>query len=446
MTVAEPSIHRPHISGELPDDWRWLRLDAVCAGIFDCPHSTPVLAQSGPYLARSQDIRTGIFLSEQAAHVSEETYRQRVVRAEPTYGDLLFSREGTYFGIAADAPRKANVCLGQRMVLLRPDARRVDFRYLRYWLNSPVMAAHVHGFRDGTVAERLNMPTIRALPVLTPPLFEQRAIAHILGTLDDKLDVNRRMNETLEAIARALFKSWFVDFDPVRAKEESRQTVGMDRGTAVLFPDSFEVSLAGRTPRGWGVKPLDQIARFLNGLALQRYPPDDGESLPVIKIAELRSGSTSGSDRASSKLPKEYVVEDGDLLFSWSGTLEARIWCGGRGALNQHLFKVICTEYPKWFVLRWIEEHLPEFQAIAASKATTMGHIQRHHLAEALVLVPPREALLRMDGLLAPVFDRVVSNLLESRTLAALRDTLLRKLVSGEIRVKDAEKFVRAAT
>ena len=164
----------------------------------------------------------GVFRTDQAGHVSEETYRERTKRTEPTYGDLFYSREGTYFGIAAEAPRNYRVCLGQRMVLIRPNSQSVDFHYLRYWLNSPVMEAHIHGFRDGSVAERLNLPTIRILPVLLPSLPKQRAIAHILGTLDDKIELNRRMNETLEEMARTLFKSWFIDFDPVHAKAALR--------------------------------------------------------------------------------------------------------------------------------------------------------------------------------------------------------------------------------
>ena len=189
--------------------------------------------------------------------------------------------------------------------------------------------------------------------VQLPPLPEQRAIAHILGTLDDKIELNRRMNATLEAMARALFKSWFVDFDPVRAKAEGRDT-GLPREIADLFPDGFEESAVGEVPRGWRVRGLDEIARFLNGLALQKYPPKDGRSLPVVKIAQLRAGNTDGADAASADLDPDYIVQDGDLLFSWSGSLECVVWAGGPGALNQHLFKVTSTEYPKWLCYMWI--------------------------------------------------------------------------------------------
>jgi type I restriction enzyme, S subunit len=380
-------LHIPSTAAALPAGWRWLRLEDVCSGVFDCPHSTPVLISDGPLIVRSQDIRSGVFKVDEAAHVSEDTYRERVGRAEPVYGDLLYSREGTYFGIAAEVPPSTRVCLGQRMVLLRPEPTRVHFRFLRYWLNSPVMASHIHGHRDGTVAERLNLPTIRGLPVALPPLSGQRAIAHILGTLDDKIELNRLMNETLEAMARVLFKSWFVDFDPVHAKAEGRDP-GLPKDIAALFPDRFEDSELGEIPAGWQVKSLDEIARFLNGLALQKYPPKDGRSLPVIKIAQLRSENTNGADRASADLDPDYIVTDGDILFSWSGSLECVLWAGGSGALNQHLFKVTPVGYPKWLCYLGVHLHLDDFRHIAEGKATTMGHIQRHHLSDANLPAP----------------------------------------------------------
>ncbi len=186
-----------------------------------------------------------------------------------------------------------------------------------------------------------------------------------------------------------LFKSWFVDFDPVRAKAEGRPT-GLSDEISELFPGSFEESELGDIPAGWALAPLDQIANYLNGLALQKFPPrGDGTDLPVIKIAQLRKGDAVDSGKCSSDLGEEYVIQDGDVLFSWSGSLLVDTWTGGRGALNQHLFKVTSGKYEKWFFYLWTKRHLDEFQAIAESKATTMGHIQRRHLSEAMVLVPP---------------------------------------------------------
>lgn len=294
----------------------------------------------------------------------------------------------------------------------------------------------------------LNREAAHARRVRVPPLPEQRAIAHLLGTLDDKIELNRRMSETLEQMAQALFKAWFVDFLPVRAKMEGRwqrgqSLPGLPAHLYDLFPDRLVDSELGEIPEGWEIRSLDEIARFVNGLALQKYPPTDGRSLPVIKIAQLRSGHTTGADRARADLHPDYIVDDGDILFSWSGSLECVVWAGGRGALNQHLFKVTSERYPRWLCYFGTHAHLDEFRRVAAGKATTMGHIQRHHLSEANLPVPPPRLLGVMDRYISPIFESSWKRYLESRTLAALRDALLPRLIRGEIRVKDAEQFLK---
>jgi type I restriction enzyme S subunit len=286
---------------------------------------------------------------------------------------------------------------------VRLDTEKVDRLFVFYWLSSPQMVKYIQQQNTGSSVPLINLSILRKLPLPLPPLPEQHAIAGILSALDDKIELNRRMNATLESMARAAFRQWFIE---------------------------------GGAPGKLDEKPLDEIATFLNGLALQKYPPEGEASLPVIKIAQLRKGGAEGADRASTNIPSEYIVEDGDVLFSWSGSLEVVIWCGGRGAVNQHLFKVTSDEYPKWLYYFWIKHHLPEFQEIAAGKATTMGHIQRHHLSEAMVLVPVEDDLLVMDATMAPLMGMMIKNNLEARTLASLRDALLPKLMRGEVRVK----------
>jgi len=324
--------------------------------------------------------------------------------------------------------------LVQRTARLR-GGRNLDTRFLRYLIGSREFTQHILAVQTGTAVPHISGTQIKDFAFLKPPLPEQKAIAHILGTLDDKIELNRRMNATLEAMARALFQSWFVDFDPVRAKLDGRKPVGLDAATAALFPAHFQDSPLGHIPQGWDVRSLDQIAHFLNGLALQKYPPGDGETLPVIKIAQLRKGDSEGADRCNTELAPQYIVEDGDVLFSWSGSLEVELWCGGRGALNQHLFKVTSPEFPKWFYYLWTLYHLDEFRLIAADKATTMGHIQRGHLTAAKALVPPPALLKSMTHIMAPLIDQVIANRAQSRTLATLRDALLPKLLSGGLSV-----------
>lgn len=312
--------------------------------------------------------------------------------------------------------------------------------YLNYAIRAakPALLSAVDLAGHGT--GKLPTDVFKSVRIRLPAEGEQRAIAHILGTLDDKIELNRRTNETLEAMARAIFKSWFVDFDPVRAKasgeppESICRRLGLSPDVLALFPDGFQDSELGEIPSGWEIKGLDGIASYLNGLALQKFPADDnGSWLPVIKIAQLRAGHTKTADRASEAIPKDYVIQNGDVLFSWSGSLEVEIWCGGEGALNQHLFKVTSQQFPKWFYYLWTKNHLESFRLIAANKATTMGHIQRKHLGEAKVVVPALLLIESMSSILAPIIDQFISNKLESSMLANTRDTLLPKLLSGEL-------------
>jgi type I restriction enzyme S subunit len=294
---------------------------------------------------------------------------------------------------------------------------------------------------DGSPIPSTTRAAVYMINLDVPPLPEQCAIAHILGTLDDKIELNRRMSETLETMARALFKSWFVDFDPVRAKAEGRDP-GLPKPLADLFPAGLVDSELGEIPEGWEVKSLDAIARFLNGLALQKYPPADHSWLPIIKIAQLRARTTAGADRASADIDPEYIVKDGDILFSWSGSLECGLWAGGEGALNQHLFKVTSSKNPRWLCYLGVHEHLDNFRHIAAGKATTMGHIQRYHISDAKLAIPPAPLLHAIDVRMSPMIESLWKREVESRTLSALRDTLLPKLISGELRLKDPERFV----
>lgn len=355
-------------------------------------------------------------------------------------GDVVFTSKGTVGRFASVREGTDRFVYSPQLSFWRSlDPSTIDPRWLYYWMTGPEFRAQYFRVKGQTdMADYVSLRDQRRMVLSFPPIEEQRAIASVLGALDAKIELNRRMNETLEALARAIFTSWFVDFDPVRAKAEGRQPVGMDAETAALFPDSFEDSLLGPIPSGWHVMPLDRLATFLNGLALQRFPPTGDGDIPVIKIPELRSGMTNSTGLASGQVPEQYIVRDGDVLFSWSGSLLAILWSGGAGALNQHLFRVTSQEYPRWLYFFWIREHLQAFQQIAAGKATTMGHIQRGHLSQANCIVPSPALLRRTTGILEPMLDAIVSHGSESRSLAVMRDALLPKLISGEMRLAGA--------
>lgn len=302
-------------------------------------------------------------------------------------------------------------------------------RYLEY----AILGTDIQSYLTGAVMPKLTQGNLNKIEIPCPSKEVQEKIVGVLGALDDRITLLRETNKTLEAIAQAIFKSWFIDFDPVRAKMEGRAPAGMDEETAALFPDELVESEFGLVPKGWSVKGLDQIAIYLNGLALQKFPPTGTDDLSVIKIAQLRKGDTIGADKASRAIKPDYIVKDGDVLFSWSGSLEVEIWCGGEGALNQHLFKVTSEKFSKWFYYLWTRKHLEHFRQVAASKATTMGHIQRSHLSDAKVVVPDEKLLAVANELFSPLIDRITANSLQAKTLAETRDALLPRLISGKL-------------
>ena len=361
-------------------------------------------------------------------------------------GDLVvtmtdLSKAGDTLGYPALVPRMLGrrYLHNQRIGLVEiKEGAEADKRFLFYRLRASDYRHHILATASGSTVRHTSPGRIREFETTLPAITEQRAIAGVLGALDDKIEQNRRTALALERLARAIFRAWFVDFEPVKTKAAGAASFpSMPQPVFDALPTRFVDSEIGPVPEGWEVKAIATIATFLNGLALQKYPPrGDGEDLRVIKIAELRKGSTEGAAWANGDVAEQYVIGDRDLLFSWSGTLEAEFWFGGKGALNQHLFKVTSSHFPSWFCFLWIRQHLPWFRAIAASKATTMGHIKRGHLQETPVVVPPNEVLREANDVIGPIYDLFGQLMIESRKLAAMRDVLLPKLLSGEVRVR----------
>ena len=370
-------------------------------------------------------------------------------------GDLVFPHRGAIGEVALIEGGNTPLFLSSSMMKFRPDPKKLLSRFAYYYFRSDLGRQEILQFSSSVGTPGIGQPltSLRQFSIPLPSIEEQARIAVILSALDDKIELNQRTSETLEAMAQAIFRDWFVDFGPVRrimagATDPIAIMGGLTRDPtraaelAALFPDALGDD---DLPVGWSEKPLDQIADFLNGLALQKFPARPGEpSLPVIKIAELRGGLTEKSNRAAPDLPERYIIRDGDFLFSWSGSLMAKVWTEGGGALNQHLFKVSSDKYPQWFYARWVHHHMPEFQSIAASKATTMGHIQRGHLSSAMTICPPDNLLEAMSKVMGPLWQRAIHNDLENRTLAETRDYLLPRLMSGEVRVGDAALEIAA--
>lgn len=258
--------------------------------------------------------------------------------------------------------------------------------------------------RSGTFPQ-ITFSELSLLTTALPDIESQDKIINILKSLDDKIELNRRINANLEAQAQALFQSWFV---------ENSSQLG-----------------------NYQIKSLTDIAQYLNGLAMQKFPPESTQnSLPVLKIKELGQGQCdTSSDRCSTSIKPEYIINDGDVIFSWSGTLIVDVWCGGKCGLNQHLFKVTSDNYPKWFIFYWTKHHLDKFIRIAKDKAVTMGHIKRCDLESSEVKVPEKPILEYLDKIFTPLFNSMIALRIENKTLSTLRDTLLPKLMAGEIKI-----------
>ena len=341
-----------------------------------------------------------------------------------------------------------------------------DEDYIYYFARLPEFREFAQQRMVGTSGrQRVAWQDLADFEFIFPPKEQRKKAAALLNIYDQKIDLNTQINQTLEQIAQALFKSWFVDFDPVRAKVqalsdglsfEQAELAAMqaisgktaeeltalsqtqpDRyaklaETAKAFPCEMVEVDGVEVPKGWNLKALDEIANYQNGLALQKFRPEDNEPfLPVVKIAQLRQGYADGEEKAKASIKSECIIDNGDVIFSRSGSLLVDIWCGGKAALNQHLFKVTSKRYPKWFYYFYTKYHLAEFQRIAYDKAVTMGHIKHEHLSAAKCIVPNDELLANKT--LENILEKIIFNRLENFNLQDTRDLLLPRLLNGEM-------------
>lgn len=289
------------------------------------------------------------------------------------------------------------------------DPEKVNPKYVKYYCRSKQYNDWVQSFNTGSTRGNINAQIFGNMEIPLPERKQQDYLVSILEPIDEKIRNNKQVNDNLYAQAKAIFDNHFINIDAIPAR--------------------------------WRKGNLLDIANYLNGLAMQKFRPQGNEiGLPVLKIKELRQGSCDdSSELCSLSIKPEYIIHDGDVVFSWSGSLLVDIWCGGTCGLNQHLFKVTSDVYDKWFYYLWTAHHLARFIAIAADKATTMGHIKREELAKAEVLIPCEEDYTSFNSIMQPIFELIISNRIESRKLAALRDELLPKLMTGEIDVSDVQ-------
>ncbi len=350
---------------------------------------------------RAADMSTGIVTFTTAGKI-DEAARARIRKGIGRPGDALLSHKGTV-GKVAVAPLDSPdfVCSPQTTFWRSTDPSRLEQRYLPYVLKSPAFVAQLNCLMGQTdMAPYVSLTDQRAMTIPVPPIDEQRGIAQVLGALDDKIAANAHLVASAGELSRATYDS--------------------------LLPDADSV-------------PLSSLARFVNGKAFTKDATGTGRV--VIRIAELNSGLGGSTVYNDIAVAEDHVAHTGDLLFAWSGSLTVHRWFRPEGIVNQHIFKVIPTEVPMWIIKGALDRRLVQFKAIAADKATTMGHIQRRHLDEP-VAVPSASAIKEHDTAMTALWDRALAAERETLRFEQLRDALLPQLMSGEIKVKDAEHVV----
>jgi len=338
--------------------------------------------------------------------VEDEKAREYLLKPN----DIVFARTGAstgrnYFYDGTDG----EFVYAGFLIKFSIDEKKVNPKYIKYFCQSKQYQDWINSFNTGSTRGNINAQTLGKMEI---PLIERKmqdALVSILSSIDKKIKKNNEVNNNLEQQAKAIFSKEFLTLETL--------------------------------PDGWNQASLIDIADYLNGLAMQKYRPTADETgIPVLKIKELRQTCCDdNSELCSPNIKSEYIIQDGDVIFSWSGSLLVDFWCGGICGLNQHLFKVTSNKYNKWFYYAWTKHHLDRFIAVAADKATTMGHIKRDELAKAKVLIPNEADYQRIGALLQPIYDLIISNRIENKKLSSLRDTLLPKLMSGELDVSNID-------
>ena len=418
------------------NEWRTAQIEEiaekVACGPFGSSIKVSTFVEKGVPVISGQHLH-GTRLEDGEYNYITPEHAEKLSNAIVYPGDVVFTHAGN-IGQAAFIPEHSQYnkyVLSQRQFYLRPNRSVVLPEFVAYYFHSPIGHHRLLANASQTGVPSIARPVsyLKSIKIPVPPLPEQRAIAHILGSLDDKIVLNRRMNQTLEATAQAIFKSWFVDFDPVRAKAKSGDP-GLPDDIAALFPDSFENSKLGEIPTGWDVKTIGDVAEFAYGKALKAADRKPGD-VPVF-----------GSN-GQVGLHNEVFVKGPGIVVGRKGNPGIVTWS------YEDFFPIDTTFYVKktgvvsslnylFYALK--SQDLPSLSADSA-----VPGLNRNLAYMSKFLVPSEKVLKAFDGQIYPLFQTIYANEKEIKTLASLRDTFLPKLIAGELRVPDAEKFVEEA-
>lgn len=312
---------------------------------------------------------------------------------------------------------------------LRPIDKSIVYpKFMAFYLRSSHFRKMILNNTVLTLRASFNETMFSYLEVELPDIETQKKIGDLLYSLEQKKKINSECNQWLETMAKTLYDYWFVQFD---FPDENGNPYKSSGGNMV-----YNNQLKREIPEGWEVKSLWDMAKFYNGLAMQKFRPETEEYLPVIKIREMMRGISSDTEKASRDIPREAIIDNGDILFSWSATLEVKIWAQGKAALNQHIFKVTSESFPETYIYNVLKDYLKVFKSIAELRKTTMGHITQDHLKQAFIAVPPSRMVQELDNKLSNIFEEQIQLNQQNQELTQLRDWLLPMLMNGQVRVE----------
>jgi type I restriction enzyme S subunit len=397
--------------------------------------------ESGTPMLRVNNFRGyGLDVSDvmRIANDVEAKYSRTRIRAD----DVLLTVVGSVGQVAVVPKELTGWNLARAVALLRPRERELA-RWIASCLRAPT-AQHALGVAaNTTVQTTINLKDLRKLELPMPPPAERAAIQDLLSALDDRIDLLRQTNATLEAIAQALFKSWFIDFGPVRAKAEGCEPEGMNAATAALFPAEFEESALGLIPKGWKAGSVYEIASVIYGAPFaSKLFNADGNGRPLVRIRDLRVEAPGVW--TPEVHPKGYLIRPGDIVVGMDGEFRAYLWGGQSAWLNQ---RVCCFQpiapHGAAFVRCSIAAPLAHIEATEV--ATTVIHLGKGDIDRFKVVVPTPAVAKAFSELTAPLYARIVGNKAQGRNLAAARDTLLPRLISGKLRLPEAQEQLEGA-
>lgn len=331
-------------------------------------------------------------------------------------------------GSCARVPESGLYLHNQRLGLIKTNPQYLLKDYVYYLFRTNTVREQIRLTSSGSKVKHTSPERIYDVKVPLPDVKTQQKIVDILDGIEDKLELNNRINSKLEAMAKMLYDYWFVQFDFPDANGKPYKTSGGKM--------AYNAMLKREIPVGWNTSTLWNIAKYTNGLPMQKYREDGDTYLPVIKIREMNNGISADTERARVDIPEAAIINDGDVLFSWSATLDVKIWSQGKGALNQHIFKVSSDSYPKSFYYFELLNYLKHFKMIADLRKTTMGHITLDHLKQAYICLPPLFLLEEFHSKVENIFQQHLLLEKENRSLIKLRDWLLPILMNGQVKIK----------